>query len=62
MSNQPIIKAVLSATGAALGYVVTNASSFGKYAVFASILGTIAGYYVADILEDEFGSTTPSTA
>lgn len=60
MSYQPLIKAILAATGASLAYVVSNAANYGQYALEVTVLGTIGGYFVADILEAEYGSSTTS--
>jgi hypothetical protein len=60
--NSNLIKALLAASGAAAGYIVANAANFGKYELEATVFGTIIGYFINDILQDEFGSTPASTA
>jgi hypothetical protein len=59
---KPILSALLAATGTAAGYLVSQAANFGTYAVAVTILGTIVGYYVGDIIEEEqAASATPAS-
>ena len=58
--NSNLIKALLAAVGASAGYIVANATNFGKWSLEATVFGTIVGYFVNDILQDEFGSAPAS--